>query len=156
MLDCYHEHWNDATHEHIVQPGMVYISNPTEIGSIYHRSELQALAAACRECGLPLFMDGARLGYGLAAEDNDLDLPTILSLIHISLAAKPERRGLLFGGKVEGVGQLGGLFQPLCELAGGLGLEHDFQNGLVELLLLLVDDDVAVSYTHLDVYKRQA
>ena len=77
VLDCYHEHWNDATHEHIVQPGMVYISNPTEIGSIYHRSELQALAAACRECGLPLFMDGARLGYGLAAEDNDLDLPTI-------------------------------------------------------------------------------
>ena len=46
VLDCYHEHWNDATHEHIVQPGMVYISNPTEIGSIYHRSELQALAAA--------------------------------------------------------------------------------------------------------------
>ena len=77
VLDCYHEHWNDATHEHIVQPGMVYISNPTETGSIYHRSELQALAAACRECGLPLFMDGARLGYGLAAEDNDLDLPTI-------------------------------------------------------------------------------
>ena len=77
MLDCYHEHWNDATHEHIVQPGMVYISNPTEIGSIYHKSELQALAEACRECGLPLFMDGARLGYGLAAQDNDLDLPTI-------------------------------------------------------------------------------
>lgn len=48
VLDCYHEHWNDATHEHIVQPGMVYISNPTEIGSIYHRSELQALGG-----GLP-------------------------------------------------------------------------------------------------------
>ena len=86
VLDCYHEHWNDATHEHIVQPGMVYISNPTEIGSIYHRSELQALAAACRECGLPLFMDGARLGYGLAAEDNDLDLPTITAATCFTLA----------------------------------------------------------------------
>ena len=77
VLDCYHDHWNDATHEHIVQPGMVYISNPTEIGSIYHKDELTALAAACRDCGLPLFLDGARLGYGLAAQDNDLDLPTI-------------------------------------------------------------------------------
>ena len=84
VLDCYHEHWNDATHEHIVQPGMVYISNPTETGSIYHRSELQALAAACRECGLPLFMDGARLGYGLAAEDNDLDLPTITDFVKLA------------------------------------------------------------------------
>ena len=47
-------HWEDATHEHMVQPGMVYISNPTEIGTIYHQKSLEDLYNACQECGLYL------------------------------------------------------------------------------------------------------
>lgn len=66
--------------EHIAQPKMVYISNPTELGTIYTRSELEALAAVCREYGLYLFVDGARLGYGLAAADNDVTLEDLARL----------------------------------------------------------------------------
>ena len=73
----YRLHWEDATHEHMPQPKLVYISNPTEIGTIYTKAELEALRAVCDRCGLYLFLDGARLGYGLAAEDNNLDLESI-------------------------------------------------------------------------------
>ena len=74
------DHWGDATHQHMVQPKMVYISNPTEIGTIYSRAELTALSETCRKNGLFLYMDGARLGYGLTARGNDLDLPAIAAL----------------------------------------------------------------------------
>ena len=73
-------HWEDATHQHMVQPKLVYISNPTEIGTIYSRAELTALSQVCRERGLYLYMDGARLGYGLSSRENDLDLPAIAEL----------------------------------------------------------------------------
>lgn len=62
------------------QPRMVYISQPTELGTIYSRKELQEISGVCRRRGLYLYMDGARLGYGLCDEDNDLDLPAIASL----------------------------------------------------------------------------
>lgn len=71
------DHWADGSHEHIAQPKLVYISNSTEIGTIYKKAELEELYRACRECGLYLFMDGARLGYALASSENDLDLKTI-------------------------------------------------------------------------------
>lgn len=64
----------DPNAEHIVQPGLVYVSQPTEYGALYSRAELSALAAVCRAAGLPLFLDGARLGYALAA-DEGLTLP---------------------------------------------------------------------------------
>ncbi len=70
-------HYSDEGPEHMVQPKMVYISNPTEIGTIYKKKELIELSRVCKENGLILYLDGARLGYGLCAEDNDLDLPTI-------------------------------------------------------------------------------
>ena len=60
--------------EHIVQPKMIYISNPTEYGTLYSLSELKALYDLCKEKGLYLFVDGARMGYGLAAKDNDISL----------------------------------------------------------------------------------
>jgi len=60
--------------EHIVQPKMVYISNPTEYGTLYSLAELKALYDLCRKKGLYLFVDGARMGYGLAAKDNDITL----------------------------------------------------------------------------------
>ncbi len=77
VREAVRSHREDPSFEHIVKPGMVYISNPTEIGTIYHKGSLGKLYEACKECGLYLYIDGARLGYGLAARDNDLDLPFI-------------------------------------------------------------------------------
>lgn len=74
------DHFNDDSYEHIVQPKLVYISNPTEIGSIYSKAELTEISDTCKKNDLFLYMDGARLGYGLCAEDNDLDLPAITQL----------------------------------------------------------------------------
>lgn len=65
--------------EHTVQPGMVYISNPTEYGTIYSRDELQQIHEVCRKYDLYLFVDGARLGYGLTASDNDVTLADMAS-----------------------------------------------------------------------------
>ena len=69
--------WSDANHEHMVEPGLVYISHPTESGSLYTRAELEALHQICREHRIPLFLDGARLGYGLMARNTDVDLRVI-------------------------------------------------------------------------------
>jgi len=93
---AYAEHWNDANHEHVVQPGMVYISNSTEGGTIYTRQELQALSDVCRKHGLPLFLDGARLGYALAAEGNDLKLADIARLCDVFYIGGT-KVGALFG-----------------------------------------------------------
>ena len=92
----YNEHYNDANYEHIVQPGMVYISNPTEGGTIYTKQELQALSDVCRKNNLPLFMDGARLGYGLASEYNDLTMPDITKLCDVFYIGGT-KVGALFG-----------------------------------------------------------
>lgn len=89
-------HWKDPSHEHIVQPGMVYISNPTENGTIYAKKELQELSAMCKKWGLPLYMDGARLGYGLMAEGNDLSLADIAKLCDIFYIGGT-KVGALFG-----------------------------------------------------------
>lgn len=70
-------HREDSSFEHMVQPKMVYISNPTELGTIYSKAELGEISKVCREQDLYLFLDGARLGYGLMAPDNDLDFPAI-------------------------------------------------------------------------------
>ena len=70
-------HFADESFEHMVQPKMVYISNPTEIGTIYKKAELEAIYQVCKKRGLYLFMDGARLGYGLMCKENDLTLSDI-------------------------------------------------------------------------------
>ena len=59
--------YGDENHEHMVFPGMVYISHPTEYGTLYSRKELEELSAVCREYKMPLYLDGARLIYGIAA-----------------------------------------------------------------------------------------
>ncbi len=89
-------HKMDAAHEHIVQPGMVYISNPTECGTIYNRKELQELRSVCKEYDLPLFMDGARLGYALTAKDNDLTLEEIAACCDVFYIGGT-KTGALFG-----------------------------------------------------------
>lgn len=83
VKELYDAHWNDVTHEHMVQPGLVYISNPTENGTTYSKAELEALSEVCRECGLPLVLDGARLGYGLASKDSDLTLADVARLCDV-------------------------------------------------------------------------
>ena len=67
--DALDGHFSDANHEHMVMPGMVYISFSTESGTIYTREELTAISEVCRSFGIPLFVDGARLGYGMAASE---------------------------------------------------------------------------------------
>ena len=76
-------YWNDKSNYHKVQPGMVYISNPTETGTIYTKKELTDLRKVCDDHNMILFMDGARLAYGLVAETNDLSLTDITALCDI-------------------------------------------------------------------------
>ncbi len=69
--------WDDGNHEHMVFPGMVYISHPTEYGTLYSLKELGDISGVCKEYDIPLYLDGARLGYGLASMSADVTLPDI-------------------------------------------------------------------------------
>lgn len=73
----------DENNEMMVRPGMIYISHPTEYGTLYTKSELTALRRVADEYGLKLFLDGARLGYGLMSREADLTLPDIAELCHV-------------------------------------------------------------------------
>ena len=73
----------DANHDHMVFPGMVYISHPSEYGTLYTKQELEDLHAVCQEYRMPLFLDGARLGYGLMAEGTDVTLEDIAKLTDV-------------------------------------------------------------------------
>ncbi len=77
---CIETYWNDANHEHMVMPGMVYISHPTEFGTLYSREELQAIHDVCAEKQIPFYLDGARLAYALACPENDVTLQDIAAL----------------------------------------------------------------------------
>lgn len=70
---------SDDTYPHMVQPGMVYITMPTELGMVYSQTEIEQLYATCRKYGLRLYVDGARLGYGLMSAACDYDLPFLAS-----------------------------------------------------------------------------
>ncbi len=104
---------NDPNCEHIVQPGMVYISQPTEYGTLYSRAELEAVSAVCRASALPLFLDGARLGCALAA-DGDLTLADYARLCDV-FTVGGTKMGLLFGEAV-----------VICSAA----LKPGFRNGM--------------------------
>ena len=82
--------------EHAVQPAMVYISNPTEYGTIYTLDEMEALSSVCKKWGLSLFVDGARLGYGLTAKDNDVSLADMARLCDVFYIGGT-KVGALFG-----------------------------------------------------------
>ncbi len=73
----------DGDHDHMVFPGMVYISHPTEYGTLYCKEELQAISQVCRKWKLPLFLDGARLGYGLMSRDTDVTVNDIAMLTDV-------------------------------------------------------------------------
>ena len=73
----------DDNHDHMVFPGMVYISHPTEYGTLYTKAELEALSTVCHTYKMPLFVDGARLGYGLVAKGADVTLPDLARLTDV-------------------------------------------------------------------------
>lgn len=81
--EAWETHIHDGSFEHIVQPGMVYISQPTENGTLYSKTELEQISAVCRKAGLFLFVDGARCGYGLMAQGNDVMLPDLAALTDV-------------------------------------------------------------------------
>ena len=89
-------HRADASFEHTVQPKLVYISDPTELGTLYTLAELEELSQTCRELGLYLFLDGARLGYGLAAKGNDVTMPDLARLCDVFYIGGT-KVGALFG-----------------------------------------------------------
>ncbi len=90
------DHRADESFEHMAQPKMVYISNPTELGTIYKKEELAALYKVCRERELYLFLDGARLGYGLASRENDMTFADIAALTDVFYIGGT-KVGALFG-----------------------------------------------------------
>lgn len=75
--------YGDDNHDHMVFPGMVYISHPSEYGTLYTLSELTALSDLCRKYDIPLFLDGARLGYGLMSSGTDVTLRDIARLCDV-------------------------------------------------------------------------
>ena len=94
--DTVREHYASASFEHTVQPKLVYISNPTELGTLYTKAELEALSAVCRAHGLYLFVDGARLGYGLVARGNDVTMEDLANLCDVFYIGGT-KVGALFG-----------------------------------------------------------
>ncbi|MCM1266658.1 MAG: low specificity L-threonine aldolase [Bacteroidales bacterium] len=76
-------YWEDVNYEHMVFPGMVYVTHPTEYGTLYTKAQLSAIAEVCREYEIPLFLDGARLGYGLMSRETDVTLPMIARLCDV-------------------------------------------------------------------------
>jgi threonine aldolase len=106
--------------EHTVSPAMVYLSNATEIGTVYKKAELEALHACCKAHGLYLYMDGARLGTALTSPENDLtpeDLPRLCDAFYIG----GTKNGALFGEAMVIVNdQLKGHFRTSIKQKGGM------------------------------------
>lgn len=93
---CYRTHVQDDSFEHMVQPKMVYLSQATELGTTYSRQELEAISSVCKKYGLLLYLDGARLGYAMAAAGNTLwieDLAELCDVFYIG----GTKTGALFG-----------------------------------------------------------
>lgn len=93
---AHEQHWNDSAHEHLPQPGLVYLSHPTETGVLYSLKELENLHAACHDLDLPLLVDGARLGYGLSAPGSDVTLKDLARLCDM-FTIGGTKVGALFG-----------------------------------------------------------
>ena len=77
---CIEGYWQDDNHEHTVMPGLVYLSQPTEYGTLYSLEELTQISAVCHANNVALYVDGARLAYALACPENDVTLPDLASL----------------------------------------------------------------------------
>lgn len=96
-VECYiKEFYADETYQHMVAPGMLYISQPTEYGTLYSLEELEALGRVCREAKIPLYIDGARLGYALMAEGADFTIRDIARIADVFYVGGT-KMGALFG-----------------------------------------------------------
>ena len=96
-VECFiEEFYADETYPHMVAPGMLYISQPTEYGTVYTLKELEAVSAACHKHNIPLYIDGARMGYALAAEGADFTLKDIARLADVFYIGGT-KLGTLFG-----------------------------------------------------------
>jgi threonine aldolase len=155
--------YSDDTYEHMVAPGMLYISFPTEYGTLYTLNELEDLSNACHSAGIPLFIDGARLGYGLAAEGNDVTLADIARLSDVFYIGGT-KVGALFGEAVVITDpELMKHPVPLIKQHGALmakgrllgvqfealftdGLYHEIARGVVEKAIRIRDAFVAAGY----------
>nr|AHF23873.1 low specificity L-threonine aldolase [uncultured bacterium Contig15] len=80
VRNCMEEYLQDANRDHMVMPGMVYLSHPTEYGTLYSLEELREISSVCREYRIPLYLDGARLAYALACPENDITMPDLGAL----------------------------------------------------------------------------
>ena len=96
VRNCLDSYWADANHEHMVMPGMVYISQPTECGTLYSLKELREISEVCRNGGISLYVDGARLAYALACPENDVTLPDLAALCD-AFYIGGTKCGVLFG-----------------------------------------------------------
>lgn len=90
------QYQNDANHDHMVMPGMVYLSHPTEYGTLYSREELMEISSLCHSHQIPLYLDGARLAYALACPQNDLTLAGLAALCDVFYIGGT-KCGALFG-----------------------------------------------------------
>lgn len=137
------KHYEDGSHEHIVQPGMVYISFPTESGTLYSKQELTDIYAVCKAHDMPLFIDGARLGYGLQSPACDVTLPELANLCDVFYIGGT-KCGALFGEAVVILKEsLKKDFRYMIKQRGGmfakgrlLGIQFDtlFTDGLYEAI----------------------
>ena len=120
VLQYMEDFYADDTNGHMVRPAMVYISHPTEFGTLYTRSELESLAEVCRKYRMPLYIDGARLAYGLCAEGTDVTLHDIARLADVFYIGGT-KCGALFGEAVvtRHIDMLP-RFMSLVKLHGGL------------------------------------
>ncbi len=109
----------DETYEHMVAPGMLYISYPTEYGTIYTKAELQQLHSVCQKANIPMFIDGARLGYGLTSDAADITLPELATLCDVFYIGGT-KVGALFGECVVAHQGLLQHFTPLVKQHGAL------------------------------------
>ena len=96
LKDYLQTYYADGSYDHMVFPGMVYISHPTEYGTLYTKQELADISSVCREYEIPLFLDGARLGYGLGSVKNDLTLEKMAELTDVFYIGGT-KCGALFG-----------------------------------------------------------
>lgn len=141
IADLIAEFKSDPSKDHTVAPGMVYISQPTEYGTIYSLAELTEISKVCRQAGIPLFVDGARLAYALASEANDVTLPDLAHLADVFYIGGTKCGALMGEAVVITDPSLLRHFTPLIKQRGGLlakgrmlGLQFEalFTDGLYE------------------------
>lgn len=114
------EFYADETHPHMVRPAMVYLSFPTELGTIYSKRELEEIHRVCTDYEIPLYIDGARLAYGLNAPGNDVSLQDLVKLCDVFYIGGT-KCGAMFGeAVVTSLPKLLPRFVSITKLHGGL------------------------------------